>query len=220
MHTNTNKLLSGAIVASMVLVSWVSAASIIGSGSVVGSGSLTTDVTWDDTFPGTATGTVNGLTIKAKIQPTLSMVISGNGEVDLGTLSSSIYSSGTVAIEVGTNAVNGAVVTASSTNAGLKNLSDSGQILNSLNTDGTADSYKFSSSIGSGTDSTISGFAQSASLDQEVNDTIAHELYSSNKPQALNGVDDFNFTVAAKPNAQSPSGIYEDIVAVSVIGKF
>ena len=46
----------------MTLISGVSAASIIGSGSVVGSGGLTSDVTWDDAFPGTATGTVNGLT--------------------------------------------------------------------------------------------------------------------------------------------------------------
>ena len=155
MHTNTNKLLSGAIIASMILVSGTSAASIIGSGSVVGSGALTTDVTWDDTFPGTATGTVNGLTVKAKIEPTLNMVISGNGEVDLGVLSSAAYSSGSVDIEVGTNAVNGAVVTAASTNGGLKNLSDSGQLLNSNNGDGSIDSYRFSASIGTGSDSTV-----------------------------------------------------------------
>ena len=204
----------------MILVSGTSAASIIGSGSVVGSGALTTDVTWDDTFPGTATGTVNGLTVKAKIEPTLNMVISGNGEVDLGTLSSAAYSSGSVDIEVGTNAVNGAVVTAASTNGGLKNLSDSGQVLNSLNADGSADSYKFLSSIGTGSDSTVTGFAQTASFNQEVSDAVAHELYTSNKPQALNGVDDFTFTIAAQPNAQSPAGSYEDTVVVSVIGKF
>lgn len=204
----------------MILVSGTSAASIIGSGSVVGSGALTTDVTWDDTFPGTATGTVNGLTVKAKIEPTLNMVISGNGEVDLGVLSSAAYSSGSVDIEVGTNAVNGAVVTAASTNGGLKNLSDSGQLLNSNNGDGSIDSYRFSASIGTGSDSTVSGFTQSATFNNEVNDATAHELYTSNKPQALNGVDDFTFTIAAQPNAQSPAGSYEDTVVVSVIGKF
>ncbi len=36
-----------------------SAATNIGTGSVVGSGTLTSSVVWNDTFPGTATGTVN-----------------------------------------------------------------------------------------------------------------------------------------------------------------
>ncbi len=221
MRTNTNKLISWALVASMTLISGVSAATIIGSGSVVGSGGLLSDVTWDDTFPGTATGTVNGLTIKAQIQPTLSMVITGSWVIDLGSLSSAAYSSGSVDIEVGTNAVQGAVVTAKSTNGGLQNLSDSWQLLNSLTVDGSADSYRFSSAILAAMDSTITGFNQTAALNTEVNDTTtSHVLYTSNKPQALNGTNDFTFTVSAQPNAQSPAGNYEDIVAVSVVGTF
>jgi hypothetical protein len=100
----------------MTLIGGVSAASIIGSGSVVGSGGLTSDVVWDDVFPGSATGTINGLTVKAQIQPTLSMVVTGSGVLELGMLSSSTYSTGTVSVEIGTNAVNGAAVTATSTN--------------------------------------------------------------------------------------------------------
>ena len=200
----------------MTLISGVSAASIIGSGSVVGSGGLTSDVTWDDAFPGTATGTVNGLTVRAKIQPELSMVITGSGVMDLGTLSSASYSTGTVSVEIGTNAVNGAVVTAKSTKGGLQNMSDSGQVLNSLNADGSVDSYRFTSAIQAITDSTITGFVQAASLDAEVNSTAENVLYTSNKPQALNGTDDFTFSVSAKPNAQSPAGNYEDVVALSV----
>ena len=202
----------------MTLISGVSAASIIGSGSVVGSGGLTSDVTWDDAFPGTATGTVNGLTVRAKIQPELSMVITGSGVMDLGTLSSASYSTGTVSVEIGTNAVNGAVVTAKSTKGGLQNMSDSGQVLNSLNADGSVDSYRFTSAIQAITDSTITGFVQAASLDAEVNSTAENVLYTSNKPQALNGTDDFTFSVSAKPNAQSPAGNYEDVVALSVVG--
>lgn len=204
----------------MTLISGVSAASIIGSGSVVGSGGLTSDVTWDDAFPGTATGTVNGLTVRAKIQPELSMVITGSGVMDLGTLSSASYSTGTVSVEIGTNAVNGAVVTAKSTKGGLQNMSDSGQVLNSLNADGSVDSYRFTSAIQAITDSTITGFVQAASLDAEVNSTAENVLYTSNKPQALNGTDDFTFSVSAKPNAQSPAGNYEDVVALSVVGSF
>ena len=220
MRTNTNKLISWALVVSMTLISGVSAASIIGSGWVVGSGRLTSDVTWDDAFPGTATGTVNGLTVRAKIQPELSMVITGSGVMDLGTLSSASYSTGTVSVEIGTNAVNGAVVTAKSTKGGLQNMSDSGQVLNSLNADGSVDSYRFTSAIQAITDSTITGFVQAASLDAEVNSTAENVLYTSNKPQALNGTDDFTFSVSAKPNAQSPAGNYEDVVALSVVGSF
>ena len=221
MRTNTNKLISGALVAGMTLMSHVSAASIIGSGSVVGSGALTSNVTWDDAFPGSATGAVNGLAIKAKIQPTLNMVITGSGEVDLGTLSSAAYSSGTVNIEIGTNAANGASVTAKSTNGGLRNTTDVTQFINSLSTDGTVDSYKFSSTLVAATDSTIAGFTQGATLNTEVNDTgTSHTLYTSNKPQANSGTDDFSFTVSAQPNAQSPAGNYADVVVLTVTGTF
>ena len=202
------------------IISWASAATNIGTGSVVGSGALNQNVVWNDTFPGTATGTINGLVIKAKIQPTLSMTISGSGIIDLGTLTSAAYSTGTVNIELGTNAVNGAVVTASSANAGLKSVSDSGQVLNSLTTDGAADSYRFTSAIVAATDSTIGTFSQTANLNTEVNSSATQTLYTSTKPQALTGVDDFSFSVSAKPNAQSPAGSYVDTVVVSVIGSF
>ena len=194
-------------------------ASNIGSGSVTGSSALTQNVVWDDAFnPGTATGTVNGIQVKAKILPVLNMVIDGNGELDLGTLSASNYSSGTVNIEVGTNAVNGATVTASSTNGGLKSGADK---INNLMDDGVSDSYKFSSALGGGgDDSDFSTFTEAASYDAEVSDTTPRTLYTSNKPQGLDGVNDFKFTVSAKPNAQSPAGEYTDTLNVTVVGTF
>lgn len=107
MQTNTNKLLTGALVAGMVLASTSAyAASNIGTGSVVGSGALTTNVVWDDAFPGTATGTVNGIVVTARVKPSLNMVITGNGVIDLGDVDPTAYSSGSVDIEVGTNATN------------------------------------------------------------------------------------------------------------------
>jgi hypothetical protein len=179
-------------------------------------------VVWNDTFPGTATGTINGLVIKAKIQPSLSMVVTGSGEIDLGTLSSAGYASGSVNIEIGTNAVLGASVTAKSTNGGLKNVSDPSYFINSLSADGAADSYKFGSTLVAATDSTAAGFTQSAALNTEVSDaTTSHVLYTSNKPQALSvGTDDFSFTVSAQPNAQSPAGNYNDVVVLTVTGNF
>ena len=201
----------------MVIMGGASAATNIGSGTVVGSGGLTQNVVWNDTFPGTATGTINGLVVKAKVQPTLSMVISGSGTIDLGTLSSSAYSTGTVNIEIGTNASAGASVTAKSTNGGLKNGTD---FINNLTADGVADSYIFTSAIVAATDSAFA-ITQTANLNTEVNNsTTSHTLYTSNRPQALTGVDDFSFSVSAKPNAQSPAGNYTDVVQVSVIGSF
>lgn len=217
MRTNTNQLISWALVASIVLMSGASA-STIGSGSVTGSSALTQNVVWDDAFPGTATGMVSGINVTAKILPTLNMVIDGNGQIDLGTLSASNYSSGTVNIEVGTNATNGAVVTAASVNGGLK--SGTGDYLNSLTTDGVADSYKFSSALGSADDSDFSTFNQTASYNAEVSDTTPRTLYTSNRPQALDGVNDFSFTVSAMPNAQSPAGNYTDELQITVLGWF
>lgn len=221
MHTNTRKFLSGTIVAGMMFASTVHAATNIGSGSVVGSGSLTSNVVWDDNFPGSATGAVNGLLVTATVQPTLNMVISGSGTIALGTLTSAAYSSGSVDIEVGTNAANGSSVTARSTNGGLKNTSDPTVFINDDTADEVADSYRFASAINAGEDSAYGSFAQSAALSAEVNNSsTAHTLYSSNKPQDLNGVNDLTFTVAAQPNIQTPAGAYNDVVVVTVTGNF
>ena len=150
------------------------------------------------------------------------MVITGSGVLDLGTLASTSYSTGTVDIEVGTNAVNGASVTARSTNGGLQNASNATVYLNSLTADEVADSYRFSSSIDASEDSAYTSFTQAASLSTEVNDnTTNHVLYTSNKPQALSvTTDDFLFNVSAQPDAQSPAGDYNDVVVVTVTGNF
>ncbi len=222
MHTNTRRFLSGTIIAGMMLATGVHAASTIGTGSVEGSGALSSAVTWDDAFPGTATGVVNGLAVKARINPTLNMVITGSGVIDLGEVSSSAYSTGTVNIEVGTNAVNGSSVTARSTNGGLQNASNPTVFLNSLTADEVADSYRFTSALDAADDSSYSSFAQTAALAAEVNDnTTNHVLYTSNKPQSLSvGADDFLFSVSTKPDAQSPAGDYTDVVVVTVTGNF
>ncbi len=222
MHTNTRKLVSGAIIAGMALASSVHAATNIGTGSVVGSGALSSSVVWNDTFPGTATGIVNGLSVRARINPTLNMVITGSGVIDLGVLSSTAYSTGTVDIEVGTNAVNGSSVTARSTNGGLQNTSNTGYYINSLTADEVADSYRFSSSVLAAADSSYASFTQAATLNADVaNNATNHVLYTSNKPQSLSvGTDDFTFAVSAQPNAQSPAGDYTDVVVVTVTGNF
>lgn len=224
MQTNTNKLLAGALVAGMVLASTSAYATTIGTGSVVGSGALTSNVDWNDTYTSnSATGTVNGIVVTAKVKPSLNMVITGSGVIDLGEVDPTAYSSGSVDIEVGTNAINGASVTARSTNGGLQNASDATQFINSATTvaDPVADSYMYSSAIVGAVDSAFTTFTQSAMAAVEVDDnTTAHPIYTSSKPQALNGTDDFSFTVAAQPDAQTPAGEYNDVVVLTVTGNF
>jgi hypothetical protein len=220
MWTNRNKIVSWIIVTSLLLVGWANAANI-GTGTVTGSGGMAQPIVWNDTFPGTATGVINGIAIKAKIQPTLNMEISGTGLIDLGNLTSASYNTGTVSIEIGTNATAGAVVTAKSTNGGLK--SGTGDFINNLVVDGAADSYLFTSTIGAATDSSFTGTINQTFMNStEVNSTVtAYQIYGSSRPQQKSGsIDDITFSVSAKPNAQSPAGNYADVIVVTVTGTF
>ncbi len=206
-----------AVAANLSLVS----ASQIGTGTVVGSGALTSPINWNDTFVGSsASGTINGIVVTARVLPTLNMTISGSGTIALGNLSSATASTGSVSIELGTNAINGASVTARSTNAGLTNNSSGAVVINSLAVDGFADSYRFVS-LANATDSTAPGFTQSGTLNTEVNSSVTnYTLYTSTRPQPLTGVDDITFSVSAQPNAQTPAGDYQDVVVVTVTGNF
>lgn len=147
------------------------------------------------------------------------MTISGSGVISLGNLSSTVAATGSVNIELGTNALNGASVTARSTNAGMTNTSSGAVVINSLAADGATDSYKFISSAAA-TDSTYPGFSQVATLNAEVNSTAIQTLYTSTRPQPLTGVDDITFSITAQPNAQTPAGDYSDLVVVTVSGNF
>jgi hypothetical protein len=148
------------------------------------------------------------------------MTVSGSGTISLGNLSSSTSATGTVSIEIGTNALNGASVTARSTNAGMTNSSSGNIVINSLVADGAADSYKFITAINS-SDSTYPGFSHASTLDTEVNNSSTnHTLYTSTRPQPLTGVNDFDFSIVVLPNAQTPAGDYSDIVVITVTGNF
>ena len=102
----------------------------------------------------------------------------------------------------------------------MTNLSNTGNVINSLSADGFADSYRFTSTLTGTGDSAAVGFVQTGGLAQEVNATGALTLYSSNKPQNLSGVDDVTFYVSARPNVQTPAGDYSDRVTITVTGNF
>ena len=200
-------------------------AATIGTGSVVGDAGFDSAVIWDDTFPGTATGTVSNILITAQVLPTLNMTLS-TGSIDLGTLASGVPSNGSLNIEVGTNAANGVTITARSGSGGLTNTSDNTlKIQDNLGgsfDDGVDESYTFASAAGT-IDSSITGFVTDGNLAAtEVNDdTSEHTIYNTNKPEQDDGTNvDVVFTVEATSNAQTAAGNYQDNITFTVTGNF
>jgi len=194
----------------------------IGTGSVTGDATFDSPINWDGTYGNTsnASGSVSDITVTATVEPTLNMEIS-TGSIDLGTLVAGVESTGSLFIEIGTNASNGASITARSQSGGLTNISDNSIQINDLTTDGVAESYKFYSQTGATADSTVSGFTQDASLNTEVNDnTTEHTVYTSNKPQRKDQVNDIEFTVGATIDDQTPAGDYQDQITFTVTGNF
>lgn len=196
------------------------AASDIGDATVTGNPGLSADIIWDDTFPGTATGTVSGIVVTAQVLPTINMVISADS-IDLGDLTAGIESTGNLNIEVGTNAANGVNITARSGSGGLTNVTDNSIQINDLVADGVAESYTYSSSANA-TDSTYSGFANTGDLaaTEVNNNTTEHIIYTTNKPEQDQNVDDVTFTVGATSNAQTAAGTYQDTITFTVTGNF
>ena len=195
------------------------AATTIGQATVTGNAALDQNIVWDDNFPGTATWVVSGIIVTANIAPTLNMSISAD-TIALGLLTPGVEASGTVNLEVGTNAVSGVQITARSGSGGLTNTSDNSVQINNLTTDGNAESYKFSSTHT--VDSTVTGFTSTGDLTAlEVNDnTTEHQIYLTNKPEITDGADDITFTVATTANAQSTAGDYQDEITFTVVGNF
>ncbi|MDQ7008812.1 MAG: hypothetical protein Q9M94_00800 [Candidatus Gracilibacteria bacterium] len=190
------------------------ATSIIGGATVTGSGALAQDIIFDDVTE-IATSSVAGIKVTASIAPALNMVISAD-EIALGDLIPGVESSGTLNLEVGTNAVSGVQITARSSQSGL--LHEDGVV--KINSDTTNESYKFSST--NTIDSTVSGFTSTGDLTAlEVNDnTTEHQIYFTNKPEIADGNNDVTFTVSAKATSEAAYGNYEDQITFTVTGNF
>ncbi|MDD2871251.1 MAG: hypothetical protein PHS49_04635 [Candidatus Gracilibacteria bacterium] len=196
------------------------AATQIGTGSVTGTGAFNTSIIWDDLFPGTASGSVSGIKIKAKVLPTLNMEISTD-VIDLGNLNAGITATGSLFIEVGTNAKSGVSITARSGSGGLTKTDDNAIQLNDLTTDGVAESYTYASTPNAVDDSSSPAFTASGMTLTEINNNVTeHTVYTTNKPEATNLVDDLEFVVSATSTAETPAGDYEDTVTFTVTGNF
>ena len=196
------------------------AASQIGTGSVNGDPAFDAAVIWDDSFPGTATGTVSGIQVTAQVLPTLNMVIS-TSTIDLGILTAGVEAAGTLDIEVGTNAADGVSITAKSGSGGLTNTTDNALQINNSAVDGIAESYKYSS-VANADDSTVTGFLSTGDLAAtEIIDSTEYTVYSTNKPEQDDAIAaDLTFTVNATSNAQTAAGNYEDTITFTVTGNF
>jgi len=192
----------------------------IGTGSVTGTSSFDSGVIWDNNFPGSATGTVSGIKIKARVLPTLNMEVS-TGTIDLGDLVSGVASSGSLFIEVGTNAKAWVTITARSGSGWLTNTNDNSVQINDLITDGIAESYKFNSTVNAVDDSSSPAFSASGLGALEIdNNTAEHTVYTTNKWEATNLVNDVEFVVSATTNAETTAWNYEDTVTFTVVGNF
>jgi hypothetical protein len=179
------------------------------------------DITWDGNFPGTATGTVTGIKVLATVAPTINVVFSTE-VINLGTLTAGVTASGSIDIEVGTNAANGVSITAQSGSGGLTNTSNPSLQINDLTTDGSQEDYQFTSTANL-QDSTVTGFdgtTGNLALTQMTNNTPI-TIYESNKPEITDPVDaDVTFRVEATSNAQTAAGDYEDTLNFTVVGNF
>ena len=220
--TKTQKALAAFAVWALSLTqfSHVYSAQQIGTGTVDGDSSFDTAIMWDESFPGTASGTVSGIQVNARVLPTLNMTLSAK-EINLGDLTPGVSSDGSISIEIGTNAANGVTIRAKSGSGGLTNTADNALQINNLTADGSAESYTFASSAGA-SDSTVTGFDNTlwnlTALEvASSNETI---IYQTNKPELTDSTADVTFTVAATANAQTPAGVYQDNIDFIVTGNF
>jgi hypothetical protein len=210
--------ISALIVAPFSTNSIYAASSQIWSWSIVGSWSIT-PIIWDWNLPWSASGTISWVVVTANVAPTLNMALSAN-TINLWALNSSTYSTWSLFVEIWTNAVSWVVVTAKSNSGWLTNSVDSSIKINDLTTDWSAESYKFYASTWAVSDSTVIGYTQSSNLSTEINNSNAQTIYTTNKPEQTNGVNDVEFKVAAKVSEQTPGWTYKDSINFTVSWTF
>lgn len=208
----------------------VSAATNIGTGSVDGNAAFDTAIVWDDLLPGTASGSVSNILIKARVNPILNMEISAE-EIDLGVLLADTASTGSLSIEVGTNAISGLAITARSQSGGLTNTSDNNVQINTLTPAAdpvSGESYTWGATINGTDDSSFGTYAVENTTGNGLNsateiteNTSEYNVYTTDKPEAKSvAINDVTFDVSATVKTETPAGDYEDRVTFTVTGNF
>lgn len=174
-------------------------------------------ITFDGGDGNDGTGSTS-VAVTASVAPILSLDVSENS-LALGALSAAGYSSGSLNIELATNAVGGATVTAASVNGALVGGS-TGHELNNLDANFSGQSYQIGS-VASG-DTTDLGTLSSrlGSSFTEIVDDSAKTIYTVNGPERAGGAADAVVTVGAKSDAATPADSYSDSIVLTVTASF
>lgn len=189
----------------------------IGDGTI--DGTVNTDILWDETFPGTASGSVTWIIVTARVLPTISMEIS-TWTIALGTLTAWSPASGNLDIEVGTNAANGVNITARSGSGGLTNISDNSIQINNLSDDWIQENYTFASTAWADDSSYTMISDGDLGAIEVINNTTEHIIYNTDKPERTENEDDVNFVVTATSTAETAAGDYQDNITFTITGNF
>lgn len=222
--TKIKKALAWVAISALIVAPFSStfaAASQIGTGSVSWTWAFNSAIMWDWNFPWSASWTVSWIVVTATVTPVLNMALSTD-LINLWALNSSTYSSWSLNIEIWTNAVGWVVVTAKSNSGWLTNTTDNAIQINNLSTDWVAENYKFASSTWAASDSSYSSFNVTNLLSATEINTVGQTqtIYTTNKPEQTNGINDINFEVSAKSNAETPSWSYQDTINFTVSWTF
>lgn len=147
------------------------------------------------------------------------------GTIDLGTLVASVASTGSLFLEIGTNAKAWVTITARSGSGWLTNTSSGAVKIqdnqDAFHDDGIDESYTFTSTPNAVDDAVSPSFSASGLSATEINnDTTEHTVYTTNKGESTNLVDDVEFIVSATIAAETDAWDYEDNVTFTVTGNF
>jgi hypothetical protein len=141
--------------------------------------------------------------------------------INLWELSAGITATWGLNIEIGTNAIAWVSITARSGSGWLTNLSDNSIKINSWSLDWVSESYTYESTPNATDDSSYTDFSSSWLTNIEVNNnTTEHTIYSTNRPEATENIDDLEFVVSATSSAETPAWAYEDTITFTVTGNF
>ncbi len=183
-------------------------------------------VNWDLWSAVLVNGTDNRITVSAKVDPVLKFGIETSSLTFANPLSTTISSSPATGLELGTNAINGVTVVATSTNWSLLD-SVSWHKINGSANDAlySAEDYQFESTVSLSPDSTawatITWLAATTVDDATMGTTNVKTVYSANAPQNYSTASyDTSFKLNSKIAESTPAWNYGDTITFTITGNF
>lgn len=174
-------------------------------------------ITFDGGDGNDGTGSTS-VAVTASVAPILSLDVSASS-LALGALTSAGYSSQTLDLELATNAIGGAVVTAASVNGALVGSGTNHQ-LNNVDATLTGQSYQIGSVVDGGIADLRTGSDRTGLTLKEINDTVAKNIYVVDGPERADATADAVVTVQAQADDATPADSYSDSILVTVTAQF